>query len=114
MKGNPHIKTALVEAAWSASRTKRSEFEDRFQRLKPRIGHKRALVASAHVLAIRIHEVLGSGSPYQPHGADLTPRAARRLVRHHTRRLNALHHWLQQEGATVERWMCFQNNTDKH
>jgi transposase len=103
MKGNPHIKTALVEAAWSASRTKRSEFEDRFQRLKPRIGHKRALVASAHVLAIRIHEVLGSGSPYQPHGADLTPRAARRLVRHHTRRLNCLHHWLEQEGATAER-----------
>ena len=103
MKGNPHIKTALVEAAWSASRTKRSEFESRFQRLKPRIGHKRALVASAHVLAIRIYEVLGSGSPYQPQGEDLTPRTARRLVRHHTRRLNCLHHWLDQEGATAER-----------
>jgi len=101
MKGNPHIKTAVVEAAWSASRTKQSEFEDRYQRLKPRIGHKRALVASAHVLAIRIYEVLDSGAPYQPHGGTLTPRAVKRLVRHHTRRLKCLHNWLTKEKTTV-------------
>jgi transposase len=97
MKGNPHIKTAVVEAAWSASHTKQSEFEDRYQRLKPRIGHKRAIVASAHALALRIYEVLDSGTPYQPHGANLTPRSARRLVRHHTRRLNCLNRWLFKE-----------------
>jgi transposase len=48
LKGNPHIQTAVVEAAWSASRTKQSEFESRYQRLNGRIGHKRALVAVAH------------------------------------------------------------------
>jgi transposase len=94
MKGNPHIKTALVEAAWSASRTKQSEFEDRYQRLKARIGHKRAIVASARTLALTIYEVLQGGQPYQPRGAHLTPRSVRRLVRHHTRRLKCLHHWL--------------------
>jgi hypothetical protein len=97
MKGNPHIKTAVVEAAWSASRTKRSEFEDRYQQRKQRIGHKRALVAAAHMLAIRIYEVLASGAPYQPPGGDLTPRAVKRLVRHHSRRLKCLHHWLADE-----------------
>ena len=56
MKGNPHIKTALVEAAWSATRTKQSEFQDRYQRLRPKIGHKRAIVASAHTLALRIYQ----------------------------------------------------------
>jgi transposase len=97
MKGNPHIKTALVEAAWSASRTKQSEFEDRYQRLRPKIGHKRAIVASAHTLALRIYEVLEAGLPYQPHGGNLTPRSVNRLVRHHTRRLRCLHRWLNDQ-----------------
>jgi transposase len=100
MKGNPHIKTALVEAAWSASRTKQSEFEDRYQRLKPKIGHKRAIVASAHMLALRIYEVLESGVAYQPHGAPLNPRSVNRLIRHHTRRLKCLHRWLKDQETT--------------
>jgi hypothetical protein len=100
MKGNPHIKTALVEAAWSASRTKQSEFEDRYQRLRPKLGHKRAIVASAHTLALRIYEVLQNGLPYQPHGGHLNPRSVNRLVRHHTRRLRCLHHWLKDQGTS--------------
>lgn len=99
MKGNPHIKTALVEAAWSATRTKQSEFQDRYQRLRPKIGHKRAIVASAHTLALRIYEVLQAGLPYQPHGSTLTPRSVNRLIRHHTRRLRCLHHWLNDRGT---------------
>ena len=106
MKGNPHIKTAEVEAAWSASRTKRGKaeagiaFEDRYHRLKPRIGHKRALVASAHTLVIRIYEVLDSGKPYQSPVGNLTPRNLTRIVRHHTRRLRCLHHWLKKNGIS--------------
>src|SRR6266478_7620905 len=30
LRGNPHMKTALVESAWSASRTNGSEFQDRY------------------------------------------------------------------------------------
>jgi transposase len=101
MKGNPHIKTAIVEAAWSASRTKQSEFEDRYQKRKQRLGHKRAMVATAHTLAIRIYEVLGSGAPYQSRREELTPRAMKRLVRHHSRRLKCLHHWLVKENAAT-------------
>jgi transposase len=102
MKGNPHIKTALVEAAWSATRTKQSEFQDRYQRLRPKIGHKRAIVASAHTLALRVYQVLQAGQAYQPHGANLTPRAVNRLVRHHTRRLKCLHRWLKLEATADE------------
>jgi transposase len=99
MKGNPHIKTALVEAAWSATRTKQSEFQNRYQRLRPKIGHKRAIVASAHTLALRIYEVLQQGTPYQPRDGILNPRSVNRLVRHHTRRLRCLHHWLKDHQA---------------
>lgn len=99
LKGNPHMKTAVVEAAWSASRTKQSEFEFRYQRLNGRIGHKRALVATAHMLTIRIYEVLESAASYQPPRASLKPANAKRLIRHHTRRLNCLHRWLDQPPA---------------
>ena len=99
MKGNPHIKTALVEAAWSATRTKQSEFQDRYQRLRPKIGHKRAIVASAHTLALRIYEVLQENRPYQSQGGHLTPRSVNRLVRHHSRRLHCLHRWLKDHQA---------------
>ena len=102
MKGNPPIKTAVVEAAWSASRTKQSELEDRYHRLKPRIGHKRALVASAHTLVIRIYEVLDSGKPYPSPVGNLTPRNLTRIVRRHTRRLRCLHHWLKKQNANAE------------
>jgi transposase len=95
LKGNPHIKTAMVEAGWSASRTKHSEFEENYQRLKTRIGHKRALVASAHALLIRVYTVLATGLPYQPPEKHRPPKALKRLVRHHTRRLTCLQSWLK-------------------
>ena len=77
-----------------ASRTKESEFDAFYQRMRGRLGHKRALVAAAHLLATRIYEVLSSSVPYQRSGWALPPRNVRRLVRHHTRRLNCLHRWL--------------------
>ncbi|MEO8099130.1 MAG: transposase [Acidobacteriota bacterium] len=64
MKGNPHIKAALVESGWAASRTKDTEFQERYDRLKTRIGHKRAIVAAAHLLALHIYEVLSKQQPY--------------------------------------------------
>lgn len=94
LKGNPHIKTALVEAAWAAARTRESEFESRYQRLKPRTGPKRAIVATAHALAARVYEVLDSRQPYQANGPGLSSRSVRKLIRHHTRRLNCFHRWL--------------------
>jgi len=93
LKGNPHMKTALVEAAWSATRTRHSEFESRYRQLHARLGHKRALVANAHTLVIRVYEVLSTALPYQPQ-TGLPPRDLQRLIRHHSRRLNCLHRWL--------------------
>jgi transposase len=95
LRGNPHMKTALVESAWSASRTNGSEFQQRYQRLHPRIGHKRAIVAVAHALALRIYEVLESRLPYQQTRSIHSECSARRLIRHHSRRLQHLHRWLK-------------------
>src|SRR6478672_3158131 len=57
LRGNPHMKAALVESGWSASRTKNSEFQCNYERLKPRIGHRRAIVAAAHSLALVVYQV---------------------------------------------------------
>src|SRR5207249_815875 len=44
LRGNPHMKTARVESAWSASRTNGSQFQERYQRRQPGLGHKRTIV----------------------------------------------------------------------
>jgi transposase len=97
LKGNPHMKVALIESAWSASRTHHTEFKDHYDRLKGRIGHKRAIVADGHLLAIRIYEVLASGRPYESRKPEYKCRDVKRLVRHHTRRLNTWSRWLKPE-----------------
>jgi transposase len=47
-KGNIYLKTALVEAANAAARTKGTYLRDKFYRPKARRGYKRAVVAIAH------------------------------------------------------------------
>jgi transposase len=99
VRGNPHIKAAMVESGWSASRTKASEFQDRYNRLKVRIGHKRAIVATAHFLALTIYEVLATRAPYQPRQPRFEVRRSTRLRRHHSRRLRTLDHWLREQDC---------------
>lgn len=95
--GNPNMKAALVESGWSAARTKDTEFEDRYHHLKVRLGHKRAIVATAHSLALTVFEVLRSGQPYTPRQPHFKARDIARLRRHHSRRLRTIGRWLEQQ-----------------
>ena len=91
LRGNPWIRSTLVECAWSASRKKGSEFQRQYERLQPRLGHKRAIVAVAHALALVIFDVLATGEPYTKPGANPMPQLqTKRLIHHHTRRLRTL------------------------
>jgi transposase len=91
LKGNPWVRSALVECAWSASRKNNTEFQNNYEALKPRLGHKRAIIAVAHALALVIFQVLATGKPYTKPGANPMPGTkAARLIRHHTRRLKHL------------------------
>ena len=93
LRGNPWIRSTLVECAWSASRKKDSEFQYQYERLKPRLGHKRAIVAVAHSLLLVIFQVLRNAEPYAGPGANPMPETkAAKLIRHHTRRLRTLRH----------------------
>jgi transposase len=91
LRGNPWVRSTLTESAWSASRKKESEFQNEYQRWKPRLGHKRAIVAVAHSLAETVFEVLSTGEPYTKPGASPMPETkAASLIRHHTRRIKNL------------------------
>jgi transposase len=49
-KANRWLKSALTQAAWGASRTRRSYFSEQHRRLSKRRGAKRATIAVAHSL----------------------------------------------------------------
>jgi transposase len=85
-KGSPWLRTALVQAAWAASRAKDTYLAAHFRRLSARRGRKRAAGAVAHTLLVVVYHVLSRGQAYQDLGADyldrLQPdRLANRLVR---------------------------------
>jgi len=81
-KGNPHLQTALVEAASAAARKKDSYLRDKFFRLKLRRGYKRAAIALAHKILIAAYHMLRDGTHYRDLGATYLDT----LGRHHTTR----------------------------
>ena len=59
-KGNLHLKATLMTAAVGAARTKGTFYRDKYHRLKPRLGAKRAAMAIAHkILAAAFHLLAG-------------------------------------------------------
>jgi transposase len=99
--GNPWFRSTLTECAWSASRTKDTAFQAKYESLKPKIGHNRALVAVAHLLVQAIYYVLSRGEAYrETKPKELNEIQRRRIIRHHTRRLRRLGCWLEADKLT--------------
>ena len=57
-KGSPWLRTALVEAAQAAARTKDTYLAAQYRRLAARRGAKRAAVAVAHTLVVMVYALL--------------------------------------------------------
>ena len=63
--GNRYLKTALIQAAWAATRVKGCRFRSMYFRFKARLGGaQQAIVAIAHALLRVIFALLDSGKPY--------------------------------------------------
>jgi transposase len=70
-KGQKWLRTALVEAAWAASRTKDTYLGAQFHRLRARRGEKRAAVAVAHsILTIIYHLMKDPTARFKELGGD--------------------------------------------
>jgi len=68
-KGNPNLRSGLVQAAWSASKTKNTYLSAQYSRLASRRGKKRALVAVAHSILVIAYHILKGKQPYRELGA---------------------------------------------
>ena len=67
-KGNPFLRTLLIECAHGAARTKHCQFQGYHKALTVRRGYKRATVATAHKLLRTLYRMLATGAPYRdPH-----------------------------------------------
>ena len=68
--GNPWLTSALVEAAWSASRTKGCYLGVRFWRIAKRRGQQRALIAIAHTMLVICWHLINDETTYTELGTD--------------------------------------------
>jgi len=102
-KGSKWLGIALEEAALAAIRSKNTYLAAQYQRLKPRLGHGRALGAVKHSILIAYWHMFKTGEVYRDLGGDYFQRrdpakATKRLVT----KLQALGHTvtLQPQAAT--------------
>jgi transposase len=95
-KGNRALRTALVQAAWSAVRTKDTFLKARYDRLVVRLGKKKAIVAVAHSLLKSIWHMLAYHVPYQDLGGDyFNKRRTEAKINYHLRQLQKLGYSIQ-------------------
>jgi transposase len=64
-KGSPWLRSVLVQAAWSASHTKKTQLSTTYHKLARRIGKKRAVVAVGRKILKLVYELLRRRTDYQ-------------------------------------------------
>lgn len=94
-KGSKWLNEALKEAAMAAANTKDSYLQALYQRLRPRVGHARAIGAVKHSIICACWHMLSNGEFYNDLGGDYF---RRRDPERQTRRLVAQ---LERLGHTV-------------
>jgi len=101
-KGSKWLNEALTEAAIAAVRTNGSYLQALYRRLRPRIGHSRALGAVKHSMICACWHMLSSGELYRDPGGDyFLSRDPERQTKRLVRQLEALGHavMLQEPAA---------------
>lgn len=69
-KGNPLLRTTLIQAAKAASHTKDTYLSAQYHRLAARCGANKAALAVAHSILVIVYCMLKHHLPYQEMGAD--------------------------------------------
>ena len=90
-KGAPWLKPVLVKAALAAVKVKNSSLRARYFSLKPRLGHKKAIIAVAAAMLRIAYHMLKDGTFYQDLGPDYRrPRNPERAARNLANRIRSL------------------------
>jgi transposase len=101
-RGSKFLGIALQEAALAATRTNNSYLQAQYQRLRPRLGHRRALGAVMHSMLVAYWHMFTNGETYRELGGDYFQRRdPERLTRRLVARLESLGHTvtLQHQAA---------------
>jgi len=69
---------------------KNSYFQQKFQRLMPKLGYAKAIWAMARHISVVIWKILHDGAQYEERGLPTTPQAAKRRIQRLTKQLRAL------------------------
>jgi transposase len=101
--GNRWLRSALLEAAWTVSHSrKQTFFTARYRRIAARRGKKRAAIATAHSLLIAVYHVLRDGVVFQDLGPSYFERRNQdAIVRRSLHRLEALGYKVRIEAVTA-------------
>ena len=90
-KGNLHLKATLMTAAVGAARTRGTFYKEKYYRLKPRLGAKRAAMAIAHKILVAVFHMLSRDTEFHELGASHLDRQHKhRVAKGLVRRLDAL------------------------
>lgn len=86
-KGNRWLRQALIEVANAAARSKNTFLGAYYQRLRKRMGHKKAIVALAHRILIIIYHLLKDQQAYRELGPEHVDEKAAEVSRHRALRM---------------------------
>jgi len=89
-KGNRVMRRVLNQVAHAAVKTKGSLFQSLYQRLRPRLGHNKAIWAIAHRLCRLTWKILHEGVEYTEYGQAPNPKLLRNRVAKFVRELRSL------------------------
>jgi len=99
-RGNPWIRSPLIEGAWAASRSKDNFLAAQYNRLARRLGSKRAAMAVAHTILEIVYHLIRDEQVYQELGATYhDQRAQNVVVRRLTKRLEDLGYQVTRKEA---------------
>lgn len=98
--GNPWLRSALVEAAWAAARTRHTYLAAQYRRVAARRGARRAKVAVAHTILVAIHHLVHRDTTYSDLGANyFDERDRQATLRRAIRRIQTLGYTVTLEAA---------------
>jgi transposase len=94
-KGNKYLRRVLCQVAQSAVKTNNSHFKAVFERLRAKVGYKRAIWAMARRIAVVIWKILHEGVRYCEQGGPTAAQAARRRAQRMVQELHKLGYTVQ-------------------
>jgi transposase len=101
-KGSPWLRSAMVESALAATRT-RGYLRAKYWRIRQRRGHQRAVIAVAHAILEITYQLLTTGELYRELGDDFFERRDNeRATQRHLRALQRLGYHVTVEAAPSE------------